>query len=71
MVVDGETGRLVQAGTPLALADAIEHMISDPRSGKLMGKLGRKRVSEEFSLRGMVDEIERLYGTVHRRVNSN
>jgi glycosyltransferase involved in cell wall biosynthesis len=44
IVVDGETGLLVPAGDPVALADALERVLSDPALAQRMGEAGRARV---------------------------
>ena len=49
-VVDGETGYLVEPGSPRALAEAIRALLYDPPLGAQMGLAGYQRVSSEFSL---------------------
>ncbi len=48
-VVDGETGFLVPPGNPLALAEALERLISSPELRARLGAAGRRRVEENFS----------------------
>jgi glycosyltransferase involved in cell wall biosynthesis len=60
-VVHGETGLLVPAGDPAALAEAILSMLTDPARARRMGAAGRVRVHEEFSAQGMVHRVTRLY----------
>jgi glycosyltransferase involved in cell wall biosynthesis len=48
VVLDGETGLLVEDQNPEALADALEKLISDPARMKVMGLAGSQRVSDIF-----------------------
>ena len=50
MVVDGETGTLVPPGEPRALADAFLGLLRDPEGAARLGRAGRRRVEEEFTL---------------------
>lgn len=61
VVVDGETGRLVPACNPAALAEAILAGLSDAEAGRRMGLLGRRRAEEYFDIRRMVASYESLY----------
>lgn len=59
-VLDRITGRVVPPRQPTQLAQAILEMSTDPERGK-MGKFGRERVSEKFSLTSCIDQYEALY----------
>ncbi|MDE1895950.1 MAG: glycosyltransferase family 4 protein [Rhodospirillales bacterium] len=48
-VVDGETGFLVPARSPEALADALDKLITNPGLRAEFGAAGRKRVLDNFS----------------------
>jgi len=48
IVEDGVTGLLVPPGDPVALAAALEHLLSDPARAREMGRRGRERVAERF-----------------------
>lgn len=48
LVVDSETGLLVNERDPVSLADAIERLILDPGLRASLGKRGRRRVLEQF-----------------------
>ena len=61
VVVDGETGLLVPPDDPAALADAINVLISDPGRAAVMGRLGRKRASAEFSWAAIAGQTAQLY----------
>jgi glycosyltransferase involved in cell wall biosynthesis len=62
-VVDGETGYVVPARQPQALAAAILRMALNP-DRHAMGILGRARVDRCFSLSACVDSYEQLYREV-------
>jgi glycosyltransferase involved in cell wall biosynthesis len=50
LVVDGETGLLVEQRDATALADALEALLRDPARGTAMGRAGRARVESMFDL---------------------
>ncbi|MGK2961551.1 MAG: glycosyltransferase [Gemmatimonadaceae bacterium] len=49
VVVDGETGFLVEPGDPAALAARIRQLIEDPALARRMGDAGRERVARHFT----------------------
>lgn len=51
IVIDGQTGILVEKNDPEALADAIASLIEDPELARRMGHAGRKRLEENFTER--------------------
>lgn len=59
-VVDGETGLLVPAADPSALAKAIEALLRDPERMSRMGNAGRRRVEERFEAQIVTDSILRI-----------
>lgn len=60
-VEDGVTGLLVPPGDPGALASGILALLRDPARAGEMGRAGRKRARERFSLEGMVAAMEETY----------
>lgn len=50
IVADGITGFIVQKHDVMALADRIEWLLNNPDIAKLMGKAGRKRLEEKFTV---------------------
>ncbi|HET6724911.1 MAG TPA: TIGR03088 family PEP-CTERM/XrtA system glycosyltransferase [Gammaproteobacteria bacterium] len=61
LVVDGETGQLVPPSDPAGLARAIDPYLAAPEKAAAMGRAGRRRVEQEFSLNAMVAAYTRLY----------
>jgi glycosyltransferase involved in cell wall biosynthesis len=59
--VDGETGFVVPARDPHALASAIKRLIDDRTLRERMGTAARARVEQQFKLEKMVDRILALY----------
>ena len=57
MVVENETGFLVQPDHPSALADAIEKLINDPALAQKMGHAGYERAQRLFSIERNVREL--------------
>src|SRR5919197_4728391 len=61
VVVDGETGLLVEPGRPEALAAALTRVLNHPDLGRSMGRAGRRRVEERFTWTRVAERTERVY----------
>jgi sugar transferase (PEP-CTERM/EpsH1 system associated) len=61
LVVEGETGTLVPAGDVEALASGLIGLAGDPAKASAMGRAGRERVEQRFSLPAMVAAYQGLY----------
>ena len=61
VVRHGQSGLLVPAKDPAALATAISELLEQPAHAAEMGRLGRQIVEERFSAQAMVRQMERLY----------
>ena len=61
MIADGETGFLVPASDPEALAAALSRLATDPMIRQRLGEAGRERVEALFTLNHMTDQVESLY----------
>lgn len=61
LVVNGKTGLMVPPGNPAALADAITALSENPEARGSMGRAGRQRVLQRFTVEEMVQKTEQLY----------
>ena len=61
LVRDGRNGLLVEPGSVDQLADAMRRLYSRRDEARAMGKAGRRGVTERFSLKTMIEEIDCLY----------
>lgn len=66
VVVDGETGRLVPARDPVALADALSEVLDDPARAAAWGEAGRRRAEARFSMQSTATAIEAVFREVLR-----
>ncbi len=70
VVVHGETGLLVEAGQPAALAAALGSLLGDPDMRTRMGRRGREVALQRFDIERLIDEYQAIYneiGTGHTR----
>jgi len=61
LVIEGETGVLVEAGDHVALAEAMVVLLCDPDRAERMGDAARLRVLTSFSSHQMARETEEIY----------
>jgi glycosyltransferase involved in cell wall biosynthesis len=61
IVLDGETGFLIDPGDPPALARQTRKLFDDPQRGSLMGEAARQRVGDKFTVAHLVDRFACLY----------
>ena len=61
VVENGTTGILIPIGNVEQLAQAIMTLLSDDRQRAVLGDAASRSVRERFSLKRMVDDIEKLY----------
>ena len=59
-LLSGGAGLLVPPADINALADAISLLATNPELRRKLGAAGRKRVEQEFDVRGIVSELVRL-----------
>lgn len=60
-VIQGETGLLVPANDPEALASGLKTILDAPGKGRSMGRAGKVRHREHFSLDAMVGKVFSVY----------
>ena len=63
-IIDGESGLLVPAADPDALANAIGQVLRDPALAQRLATRARERAAAEFSLEGMVAAVTGVYDEV-------
>ncbi len=61
----GDCGIIIEPGDSNALAEAIEKLRQDPALRHNLGRLGRQRITEEFSLQRMVSAYKNFYCDPH------
>ncbi len=61
VVVDGETGWLVEPGDVAALGQALRRAVADPERAGRMGEAGRRRVEAHFSWDRIADRTLAVY----------
>lgn len=61
IVLDGETGLLVEPQANVALAHAISRLLRGADQARQMGSRGRQRIEHAFSRQRQVDEVMSLY----------
>jgi glycosyltransferase involved in cell wall biosynthesis len=64
VVAQGETGLLVPPGDPESLAATVVSLLVDGVRREQMGRNGKARAQERFSLDASVAQVEQLYGEV-------
>ena len=63
-ILEDEAGLLVPAEDPVAMAEALRTLLSDPLLRERVGRRGKARVEERYSLGTMVSAYERLFEEV-------
>lgn len=61
IVVDGETGLLVEPADPEAIASALSVLLVDPQRAVSLGRAGKERVRRHFSAERMAVQTEEVY----------
>lgn len=70
IVLDGETGWVVESENPAALADAMRALMENPAEAARRGIAARRRAAQHFSGARMVDDYERLFADVLREAQT-
>ena len=63
-VVDGETGMLVAPNAPAAFAEATERLLGDEALRTRLGRAGRQRVIDHYTIEAHTERIHALYREV-------
>jgi glycosyltransferase involved in cell wall biosynthesis len=66
VVVDGETGILVEPGHPEMLAKGIGELLREPTRAREMGEQGRRRAAGQFDILDMLARTRAVYADVVR-----
>ena len=66
VVLDGETGVLVEAGDHVGLATSLAELLTDRARATALGEAGRQRARAEFSVGRMAERTLALYDEVLR-----
>ncbi len=64
VIEDGVTGRLVASDDPVALADALAGLITDPDQAARLTEQGRRRIAGEFGIEGAATTFLELFRRV-------
>jgi glycosyltransferase involved in cell wall biosynthesis len=67
LIVDGETGHLVQPGDRAGVTRALLALAADEKLARKMGAAGQRRQRERFTGAAMVDGYERAFGEAVER----
>ena len=67
IVAEGETGILCPPGDPVALADALEALLTDPEGARAMGIAGRQRAERLFDLSTNVRQLSGHFARMAHR----
>ena len=60
VVVDGQSGLLVQEGDERAMAQAMVQLVRDPDLAARLGDCGRRRIQERFTIEHHLREVSQL-----------
>lgn len=64
IIEDGVSGLLVPTESPVALADALLRLIGDSLLRERLGRGGRERIANAFSVDSMIENYKRIYTDV-------
>jgi len=71
ILLDNKTGFLVKAGDPEILAQKIEYLINNPSIASQMGKNGKERVSQLFSIDQMIKKYVFYYNGLINTIDTS
>src|SRR3990167_221055 len=70
LVAQGQTGYIVPADDPQAIAQHLIDLANDAAGAGRMGQAGRQRVQDNFSMLAMVSTYQRVYDQQLRRARA-
>ena len=69
IIIDGETGLLVQPGNVDQMADAICHLLAHPEETARMALRGQQRAADRFTIERTARDVEAVFGQIFGRNN--
>mgnify|MGYP000339040713 CR=1 FL=1 len=60
-VVDRQTGFLVPPAKSQPLANALQHLLLQPKLARTMGQAGQQRIHEQFSIDSQLSKLENIF----------
>jgi glycosyltransferase involved in cell wall biosynthesis len=69
IVVNGDSGYLVEPANPNAFAEALIRLVDDPVRRNCLGQRGRERVEKLFTAERMARQTLELYQRLQRQAN--
>jgi glycosyltransferase involved in cell wall biosynthesis len=61
VVVDGETGLLVESGNPQAMFEAMMKLVSSPDLSGRLGRQARERALTRFTMKQCAEQFDEIY----------
>lgn len=70
IVIDGVTGYLVPMSDASAMAIAIQKLLASPAKAAEMGRLGRQRILEKFTIESSARAVEAVYSSLAKQAKA-
>lgn len=70
LIIDGQTGLLVEPGDSARLADAIQRLVENPNEARTMAAAGRERVLQKFEINTALQPLIKLFEDQMRAARS-
>ena len=67
VVLDGQSGLLVEEGDEIAMAQAMARLVLDPALAARLGDFGRRRVQSQFTIENHLLQVSQLLHQVMQR----
>jgi glycosyltransferase involved in cell wall biosynthesis len=64
VIIDRETGLLIEPGSPESIRSAISELLSDQEKARQVGNQAYRKVEKEFSAKSMADQYFNLYSEI-------